>query len=391
MSMLTVLNVGQGDSCILSPGSCRYGDSNIFVDVGRRQYDVFGALRNNKRIVVLLSHAHNDHIGGLSFLLKYIEEVDQILLPLYFDEINAIYSFICKLRGVEQLRVDDTSLEKMSNHFVSARLLEAISNRLGNKPVTACCEGCFLCKHISIHNPPADPAEIYNIKPSNIDDYRGYCSSTNYRDLRGWFDEDSFERILRTILTEGWSYDYPRLISSSDTFKDRLDFIWGFIYAYRAIIDKFVKNPSSRSMARLYRSVEMTSNDASVIMCYNNQGMKALFTGDVSKKALAKLLQRDNLPEADILKIPHHGSKHSISKKILRHINPQLAIVSHDNGKFGRQRDPHPHKEVVDMLNDMSIKTLYTNDVIKDEKTIAKRPDTDQFSPDVYYKVVGDH
>jgi hypothetical protein len=46
-------------------------------------------------------------------------------------------------------------------------------------------------------------------------------------------------------------------------------------------------------------------------------------------------------------------------------VDPEVCIVSHENGRFGRDKDTHPHLEVVRALGDSGAAVLYTNHVRK--------------------------
>ncbi len=48
------------------------------------------------------------------------------------------------------------------------------------------------------------------------------------------------------------------------------------------------------------------------------QNKKVLLMGDASKNNESLLLKKYNLPEIDILKVGHHGSKTSSSERIYR-------------------------------------------------------------------------
>lgn len=71
--------------------------------------------------------------------------------------------------------------------------------------------------------------------------------------------------------------------------------------------------------------------------------------------------------------MPHHGSKHNMNKKILDQINPQVAIISHDNGHFGASKDTHPNQKILELLQKEKIKILITNDIVKNNVTIMKK------------------
>lgn len=68
-----------------------------------------------------------------------------------------------------------------------------------------------------------------------------------------------------------------------------------------------------------------------------------LFTGDIEKEAEAELLNGGRLLKADVVKVPHHGSRTSSTAELVGAVLPQLAVVPVGNRSlFG-----HPHAEVV--------------------------------------------
>lgn len=73
---ITVIDVGQGDAVLIE-----VEDAVILIDGGRSMYDVSDYLRNKgfERIdLVVATHAHADHIGGLIGVLKRLD-VDMVL------------------------------------------------------------------------------------------------------------------------------------------------------------------------------------------------------------------------------------------------------------------------------------------------------------------------
>ena len=68
--------------------------------------------------------------------------------------------------------------------------------------------------------------------------------------------------------------------------------------------------------------------------------------GDAGAEVEEDLLKEYNLKDIDILKVGHHGSKTSSSKKFINSINPKYSIISvGENNSYG-----HPNKEVLDNL-----------------------------------------
>jgi len=80
----------------------------------------------------------------------------------------------------------------------------------------------------------------------------------------------------------------------------------------------------------------------------------ALFTGDVN----AKILQ--NVPakiEANILKVPHHGSKYGLNEKVISEISPNFAIIPTGKNFYG-----HPSKDILKLLEQSGSQIYITRD-----------------------------
>lgn len=100
------------------------------------------------------------------------------------------------------------------------------------------------------------------------------------------------------------------------------------------------------------------SNEGSIVgkLVYGNESF--MFTGDATK--LTENLIMDNESKAtlhsNVLKLGHHGSKHSTSDAWLKNVNPDIAIISAGlKNRYG-----HPHQEVIDKLSDLHIPYLST-------------------------------
>ena len=80
-------------------------------------------------------------------------------------------------------------------------------------------------------------------------------------------------------------------------------------------------------------------------------GFSALFTGDVEAEGLTELNRTiASLPEAmrnvDLLKVAHHGSRHTTDETFLSLVDARLAVISCGrNNRYG-----HPHAELLDRL-----------------------------------------
>jgi beta-lactamase superfamily II metal-dependent hydrolase len=388
MIEIQVLNVGQGDCLILSPTEpCAYSPYDLFMDVGPGQRDVFQNRHTDRQMIILLSHAHKDHIGGLKHMQRFSGAVAQLWVPCYYDEVLAITDFILQLRGVERIPSDNASLLKAKYVACAADLLRTLA-QASETAVVGCYEGMSFmsggsrCVHLNAYNPPLNAEEIFGIAPDDLARYIGDLQQTDFGELRSWLEPGSLPLVRRLLTAEPTDEGRNRLVQNGDAFGEhhRLHFLYAFLLAYRKDIAGFVEGPSGGAFDKLFGRVRETSNNTSVILAYSLDGFcvplgvpvgaRILLTGDAEMPVFSRLMRPSlprerQLPRADVLKMPHHGSRHAIDKRVLRWIRPGLAIVSHNNGRFGKQLDPHPHRQVVQTLSGLGITALYTNDVVK--------------------------
>ena len=92
-------------------------------------------------------------------------------------------------------------------------------------------------------------------------------------------------------------------------------------------------------------------NDNSNVIYTELNGYKFMFMGDAGVTTEKEILDKYNLPDIDVLKVGHHGSKTSSSKEFINEINPKYSIISvGKNNRYG-----HPNKEVLDNLKNSKI------------------------------------
>ena len=76
-----------------------------------------------------------------------------------------------------------------------------------------------------------------------------------------------------------------------------------------------------------------------------------MFMGDASSTTKQEILSKYNLPNIDVLKVGHQGSKINSSIDFINEINPNYLIISvGKNNTYG-----HPNKEVLNNLNNSKI------------------------------------
>jgi len=92
-------------------------------------------------------------------------------------------------------------------------------------------------------------------------------------------------------------------------------------------------------------------NDNSNVIYTELDGYKFMFMGDASTTTEKEIMSKYNLPDIDVLKVGHHGSRTSSSKGFINEISPKYSIISvGKNNRYG-----HPNKEVLDNLKSSKI------------------------------------
>ena len=89
-------------------------------------------------------------------------------------------------------------------------------------------------------------------------------------------------------------------------------------------------------------------NDLSMLALVTCEGQRALFTGDLSQAG-----EPDTIPDADVLKVAHHGSNKGTSARFLDGTTPDIAVISVGENNYG-----HPGEETLERLSDSGA-TIY--------------------------------
>ena len=103
---------------------------------------------------------------------------------------------------------------------------------------------------------------------------------------------------------------------------------------------------------------DLECNEGSQAFCMTKGSLKVLFTGDIEGEGENELFQEIKArgEEYDVLKVAHHGSKNSTKEEFLEIVNPKASVIScgKDNS-YG-----HPHKELLERLENYTEKMLFT-------------------------------
>lgn len=99
----------------------------------------------------------------------------------------------------------------------------------------------------------------------------------------------------------------------------------------------------------------LDDNDKSLVVKVKHGEKSFLFTGDISDAVEASLAKEYNLA-ADVLKVSHHGSKHSTTPEFIDLVKPSYAVFSVGENSYG-----HPDRDVAKRLSIYGCK-LYRTD-----------------------------
>ena len=97
-------------------------------------------------------------------------------------------------------------------------------------------------------------------------------------------------------------------------------------------------------------------NNYSAAAILTHGGNSFMFTGDIEKEAEGDILDAGYGQDIDVLKVAHHGSHTSSTKKFLKAVTPEYAVIMCDGVSYG-----HPHKETVQKLKEYTDKIYRTD------------------------------
>ena len=98
-------------------------------------------------------------------------------------------------------------------------------------------------------------------------------------------------------------------------------------------------------------------NNDSLVLKLTYGDLRILFTGDIERKVELQLVELGKDLRAEIVKVPHHGSKTSSSAEFLNAVRPQYAVFS--LGQRNRYR--FPSKAVVKRYRERGCRVLRTD------------------------------
>jgi beta-lactamase superfamily II metal-dependent hydrolase len=305
--------IGQGDSILielpaaLSPTGRR---ANVLVDGGPSGAQLLTFLNQLYGAScceidnVVLTHHDNDHVAGITYLAKR----NQVGIGRIFH--NGLASYVPNRRGFQNLGSSDTdqAVFSVKSSAIDRGMAFLESDGLTLTP-------SYVVNDIAALRQAATVNDLEGI----YDDFARAVTSKTMPHAVQRFD---FAPRGATVLPQ-----FPALGSASAV---ALQAIW------------------PRSDPRKYGDWGYTINGNSVTFKLIYGDFEMLFTGDhneASERDLLDVLTDDSVLAADVLKVPHHGSKHSL-QAFFDAAAPVLSVTS--MGRQGFESNwKHPSEDAI--------------------------------------------
>jgi len=106
-------------------------------------------------------------------------------------------------------------------------------------------------------------------------------------------------------------------------------------------------------------------NEFSIVFNLKYGDFDALFTGDIGPRESGELAKTGRLRDVEYIKVPHHGSKNGLTRKLLEAVDPEVAVISVGKNQWG-----HPHAEVLEILEEGDV-DVYRTDEMGDVEVVT--------------------
>ena len=203
---------------------------------------------------------------------------------------------------------------------------------------------CYLIDAGSSLYSPKGNKLIKMFKYENINKIDGiYVSHMDYDHMGGILEIAGNIDIDKVILSKYCTHNdnYNKLIETLNKNSIKIDYV----------DEKYEENLSDNTTIELVclDKFSTNTNNSSPIYKVTSNNSSILFTGDIDTETEEKFLNYNI--DADILKVPHHGSEGSVSEKFIKAVSPEAAICSAGYmNSYG-----HPSDKTLYTYNNMNI------------------------------------
>jgi competence protein ComEC len=333
--VLAVCDVGQGDGLALSIGD----GTAVVIDVGPDPRPIracLDRLRIRRIALLVLTHPHADHIGGLTGALQGRSVAALAVGP---DELPAAPG----LRRVDINALDDrtTNSESTANLCMpaadsrgpTATRCDPATNFPGPVAITHPTTSDVTGPTGTVHGPPPDGSA-----PSG----NAHALEADPHGKRG--DQAALANGPAQVAAVAARADIPVLELSA-----------GYVMHF-GTLELEVLAPATGGRRPAGSASADEANDRSIVLAATTPAGRILLTGDIEAPAQHRLMTSGAPIQADIMKVPHHGSRTTTSEFIAA-VHPRLALVSVGaHNTFG-----HPNPGLLSELAALSVSAVRTD------------------------------
>ncbi|MGN9163844.1 ComEC/Rec2 family competence protein [Tissierellaceae bacterium HCP3S3_D8] len=201
-------------------------------------------------------------------------------------------------------------------------------------------------------NSAADTVVEY-LKSQNVNKIKYVIGTHPHEDHIGGLDDviDTFD-IEKVIM--------PNITHNTKTFEDVLDSIMnkGLGITQAKSGDRYDLGDAEMTILAPNKEKYKDLNDYSVVVRLKYGNTSFMFTGDAEKISEDEMIEvYGSSLKSDVLKLGHHGSTTSTTKRFLELVDPRVAVITvgKDN-TYG-----HPHREVLERVENAEIKIYRTD------------------------------
>jgi len=135
-----------------------------------------------------------------------------------------------------------------------------------------------------------------------------------------------------------------RTVTASEKLLQKQEWIW---------MNTLSGHPDNEALNELNRFI----NDTSIRIHLMYKKHSAFLPGDCH----ANMWPENQVVPCEIVKLPHHGHRGSMTKRILKQMCPRYAVISVSNSR----KDDCPAKEILSLLHENNVEVLFTDAVKK--------------------------
>lgn len=386
------IDVGEGDCILLQPqGKWSLNSTDIYVDTGNGNKDI-AKVSHSKKINIVLTHNHSDHVNGIQYLLSDMtKNIQNIYLPFYANEIDMIAQSIIKLKGFQYSEAAH-EIYRFFQDFHKCYI--GLKNKL--TPIQAMTKITFVSQNYHFD----DCLECLN--PSMCFDEIQWASNIDvnsfFYDIDRIFVKDFAAKFKRYFVHYRGTHDSEHAYNETNRFIENLNDSWiedsednaerqeartsfmlSFFASNMLLFSSFNASPNLEIAKQIKKNFQKVSHDVCIVLMANLEGQKILLTSDASVCVFERLIREKISIQADYMKASHHGSINNINRSILEAVQPKAIIISHGNRTFGRAKDSHPHIETLKLLSSMKIRILSTRDITKENTIVFSKKSQESY------------